>query len=256
MIQESDEESTYTCTWLQDADVILKKTNSEIASLHRQISRLTKEVMNLRQFPMQNKEGRFGEPGEGVGAGDEDVDVGDDDHPLGEEVPAGGDEEATGTHNEAGTSEHRQEFIDVVDEEDDVPEGLVPQVVVPLRSYAGYPSVSDVDVDRLYHAVCNWDNKRRIRVVCEIMGAFLDTNSMRTLAPRKYVDNLVSFMLHLLMVSYVVFLLIEGCAMFYFVGGVICYNDVVVKPEKVEWCSEEANIQFHICGTYEFISYD
>lgn len=163
MIQESDEESTDTCTWLADADVILKKTNSEIASMHREISRLTKEVMDLRQFPMQNEEGRFGEPGEGVGAGDEDVDVGEDDHPLGEEVPAGGDEEAAGTHEEAGTSEHRQEFIEVDDEVDDVPEGLEPQVVVPLRSYAGYPSVSDVDVDRLYLAVSNWDTKRRIR---------------------------------------------------------------------------------------------
>ncbi|XP_014522483.1 uncharacterized protein LOC106778988 [Vigna radiata var. radiata] len=176
-IEESDDESTDTATWLQDAVAILKKTNSEIASLHGHISRLTKELMDLREFPMQNEEATFGDPGEGVGGGDEDVGFGDDDHPLGDEEPAAGDEEAAGTHNEGGTSEHRPDYIDVVDEEDDVPKGLVPLVVAPLRSYAGYPSASDVDVDRL--------------VVCEIMWAFLDTNFMRTLAPRKYVDNLV-----------------------------------------------------------------
>ncbi|XP_052726209.1 uncharacterized protein LOC128194682 [Vigna angularis] len=59
----------------------------------------------------------------------------------------------------------------------------------PLRSFVGDPSTS-VDVNQLYTAVSIREMNVH-RVVSEIIGQSLSTTSIYTLAPMKYVDNMV-----------------------------------------------------------------
>ncbi|XP_022634655.1 uncharacterized protein LOC106769352 [Vigna radiata var. radiata] len=60
--------------------------------------------------------------------------------------------------------------------------------IVPLRAVRGDPR-PNVNADQLYIAVGVRD--RAHRIVCEIIGQTLSTTSIHTLAPYKYIDNML-----------------------------------------------------------------
>ncbi|XP_014523105.1 uncharacterized protein LOC106779503 [Vigna radiata var. radiata] len=167
-LPEIDEDSSNDDTWEAGAEEIVRKTNSGIMSLNARIASLTKELMDLREFPIYNEEADLPHHEEGVVVGDE-------------EPPAKHHKAAPS--NKAAPSDHLPAYIHVDDGDNDDHEEHV-----PLRRFVGDPA-TDVDVEKLYITVSVKDGAHR--VVYEIIGKSLNTKSMQTLAPRTYVDNMV-----------------------------------------------------------------
>ncbi|KOM25325.1 hypothetical protein LR48_Vigan97s001500 [Vigna angularis] len=126
------------------------------------------------------------EVGGGVG-GEENADVGGEEEGDGNEV-----DDPLGAHAEVRGDDETVRNINFIEIEDDGDEGepeVVPLAIPPLRSFVGDPSTS-VDVNQLYTAVSIREMNVH-RVVSEIIGQSLSTTSIYTLAPMKYVDNML-----------------------------------------------------------------
>ncbi|KAG2372034.1 uncharacterized protein HKW66_Vig0210980 [Vigna angularis] len=214
---DDDDESSDDGTWEAGAEERLRKNNEDIRALNAKIGVLTRELFEICQTPIFHEADACGT--------DEEVDGGVDEAPGvgGEEKPeVGGDEEAevrpdcgfeeegdgNAVHDPLGAytevrgkdkTAHEEEivsrtvdnihFIEIDDDGDEEEREVVPLVIPPLRSFVGDPSTT-VDVDQLYTAV-SVREMTVYRVVSEIIGQTLSTTSFYTLAPIKYVDNIV-----------------------------------------------------------------
>ncbi|WVY96776.1 hypothetical protein V8G54_028927 [Vigna mungo] len=218
-LPDTDEDSSDEGTWEAGAEEIVRKTNSEIMLLSARIASLTKELMDLREFPIYYEEGDVCHDEEGVVVGvvvadegcgrgvdeqhkaNEGCVGGDDEHPKGDEGCGGGVDLHPLGDERCGVVVHEHPSVDeepppkhqkVVISDKAGPSNPRPYYIhvddgendeheehVPLRKFVGDPG-TDVDVEKLY-----------IAVVCDIIGQSLNTISMQTLVPRVYVDNMV-----------------------------------------------------------------
>ncbi|KAG2396458.1 caffeoyl-CoA O-methyltransferase [Vigna angularis] len=209
--QDDDEdESSDDGAWEAVAEERLRKNNEHIRALNAKIGVLTRELFEIYQNPIFHEEDACAtdeEVGGGVG-GEENAQVGGeeegDGHGVGgeENAEVGGEEEGDGNevddplgaHAEVRGDDETVRNINFIEIEDDADEGepeVVPLAIPPLRSFVGDPSTS-VDVNQLYTAVSIREMNVH-RVVSEIIGQSLSTTSIYTLAPLKYVDNMVVF---------------------------------------------------------------
>ncbi|XP_052725942.1 uncharacterized protein LOC128194395 [Vigna angularis] len=214
---DDDDESFDDGTLEAGAKERLRKNNEDIRALNAKIGVLTRELFEICQTPIFHEADACGTDEEVGGGVDEAPGVG------GEEKPeVGGDEEAevrpdcgfeeegdgNAVHDPLGAytevrgedkTAHEEElvsrtvdnihFIEIDDDGDEEEREVVPLVIPPLRSFVGDPSTT-VDVDQLYTAV-SVREMTVYRVVSEIIGQTLSTTSFYTLAPIKYVDNMV-----------------------------------------------------------------
>ncbi|XP_052736587.1 uncharacterized protein LOC108318936 [Vigna angularis] len=206
---DDEDESSDDGAWEAGAEERLRKNNEHIRALNAKIGVLTRELFEIYQTPIFHEEDACAtdeEVGGGVG-GEENAEVGGeeegDGHGVGgeENAEVGGEEEGDGNevddplgaHAEVRGDDETVRNINFIEIEDDGDEGepeVVPLAIPPLRSFVGDPSTS-VDVNQLYTAVSIREMNVH-RVVSEIIGQSLSTTSIYTLAPMKYVDNMVS----------------------------------------------------------------
>ncbi|XP_052725681.1 uncharacterized protein LOC128194331 [Vigna angularis] len=209
-IDDDEDESSDDGAWEAGAEERLRKNNEHIRALNAKIGVLTRELFEIYQTPIFHEEDTCAtdeEVGGGVG-GEENAEVGGeeegDGHGVGgeENAEVGGEEEGDGNevddplgaHAEVRGDDETVRNINFIEIEDDGDEGepeVVPLAIPPLRSFVGDPSTS-VDVNQLYTAVSIREMNVH-RVVSEIIGQSLSTTSIYTLAPMKYVDNMVVF---------------------------------------------------------------
>ncbi|XP_052725991.1 uncharacterized protein LOC128194431 [Vigna angularis] len=179
---DDDDESSDDGAWEAGAEERLRKNNEDIRALNAKIGVLTRELFEIYQTPIFHEADACGtdeevgggvDEGHGVG-GEENADVGGEEEGDGNEVddPLGAHAEVRGDDNTVGNIN----FIEIDDDADEEEREVVPLAIPPLRSFVGDPSTS-VDVNQL--------------VVSEIIGQSLSTTSIYTLAPMKYVDNMV-----------------------------------------------------------------
>ncbi|KAG2390073.1 uncharacterized protein HKW66_Vig0225220 [Vigna angularis] len=207
---DDEDESSDDGAWEAGAEERLRKNNEHIRALNAKIGVLTRELFEIYQTPIFHEEDACAtdeEVGGGVG-GEENAEVGGeeegDGHGVGgeENAEVGGEEEGDGNevddplgaHAEVRGDDETVRNINFIEIEDDGDEGepeVVPLAIPPLRSFVGDPSTS-VDVNQLYTAVSIREMNVH-RVVSEIIGQSLSTTSIYTLAPMKYVDNMVVF---------------------------------------------------------------
>ncbi|KAG2390623.1 uncharacterized protein HKW66_Vig0254390 [Vigna angularis] len=207
---DDEDESSDDGAWEAGAEERLRKNNEHIRALNAKIGVLTRELFEIYQTPIFHEEDACAtdeEVGGGVG-GEENAEVGGeeegDGHGVGgeENAEVGGEEEGDGNevddplgaHAEVRGDDENVRNINFIEIEDDGDEGepeVVPLAIPPLRSFVGDPSTS-VDVNQLYTAVSIREMNVH-RVVSEIIGQSLSTTSIYTLAPMKYVDNMVVF---------------------------------------------------------------
>ncbi|XP_052736932.1 uncharacterized protein LOC128197964 [Vigna angularis] len=216
-VEKDDDESSDDGTWEAGAEERLRKNNEDIRALNAKIGVLTRELFEICQTPIFTEEDACGTDEEVGGGVDEVAEVGGDEKPE-----VGGDEEAevgrdcgfeeegdgNAVHDPVGTyievrgedkTAHEDEIvsrsvdnivcIEIDDDGDEEEREVVPLAIPPLRSFVGDPSTT-VDVDQLYRVV-SVREMTVYRVVSEIIGQTLSTTSFYTLAPIKYVDNMV-----------------------------------------------------------------
>ncbi|XP_052730533.1 uncharacterized protein LOC128195872 [Vigna angularis] len=214
---DDDDESSDDGTWEAGAEERLRKNNDDIRALNAKIGVLTRELFEICQTPIFHEADACGTDEEVGGGVDEAPGVGGE-----EKAEVGGDEEAEvrpdcgfeeegdgnavqyplGAYTEVRGEDktaHEEEivsrtvdnihFIEIDDDGDEEEREVVPLVIPPLRSFVGDPSTT-VDVDQLYTTV-SVREMTVYRVVSEIIGQTLSTTSLYTLAPIKYVDNMV-----------------------------------------------------------------
>ncbi|XP_052725435.1 uncharacterized protein LOC128194287 [Vigna angularis] len=203
---DDEDESSDDGAWEAGAEERLRKNNEHIRALNAKIGVLTRELFEIYQTPIFFPCATDEEVGGGVG-GEDNAEVGGeqegDGHGVGgeENAEVGGEEEGDGNevddplgaHAEVRGDDETVRNINFIEIEDDADEGepeVVPLAIPPLRSFVGDPST--VDVNQLYTAVSIREMNVH-RVVSEIIGQSLSTTSIYTLAPMKYVDNMVVF---------------------------------------------------------------
>ncbi|XP_017405726.1 uncharacterized protein LOC108319195 isoform X2 [Vigna angularis] len=208
-VEKDDDESSDDDTWEVGAEERLRKNNEDLITLNAKIGVLTRELFENFQTPIFTEEDACGTDEEVAGGvdeapavgGDEEPEVGRDcgfeqqgdgnavDDPLGAYTEVRGEDKTAYEDEIVSRSHDKIVCIEIHDDGDEDEQEAVPLVIPPLHSFVGDPS-STVDVDQLYRVV----SVREItvyRVVCEIIGQTLSTTSFYTLAPIKYVDNMV-----------------------------------------------------------------
>ncbi|XP_052736178.1 uncharacterized protein LOC128197735 [Vigna angularis] len=203
---DDEDESSDDGAWEAGAEERLRKNNEHIRALNAKIGVLTRELFEIYQTPIFHEEDACATDEEVGGGGEENAEVGGeeegDGHGVGgeENAEVGGEEEGDGNEVDDPLGAHAEvrgddetvgniNFIEIEDDGDEGEPEVVPLAIPPLRSFVGDPSTS-VDVNQLYTAVSIREMNVH-RVVSEIIGQSLSTTSIYTLAPMKYVDNMV-----------------------------------------------------------------
>ncbi|KAG2372554.1 uncharacterized protein HKW66_Vig0205770 [Vigna angularis] len=186
---DDEDESSDDGAWEAGAEERLRKNNEHIRALNAKIGVLTRELFEIYQTPIFHEEDACATDEEVGGGGEENAEVGGeeegDGHGVGgeENAEVGGEEEGDGNevddplgaHAEVRGDDETVGNINFIEIEDDGDEGE-PEVVPLAIPHCGVLLVIQAPV---------------LMVVSEIIGQSLSTTSIYTLAPMKYVDNMV-----------------------------------------------------------------